>query len=1648
MAIATIVVKNQTALDITLLGLSVPNGIIPGSGQANLTDYNKIIDILQDVQLQALANAGDILFEVDGEDYTSGQSALMAKILVRDNRTLHVATAGGDYTSVKDAIASITDASATNPYMIRVGSGIFTEDPFTMKPYVLVVGSGFLSTILKTTDDNNHFITGAGGSKIRDVSIEGPTGTGYACIYRSDASLVPFFVFETMIRKGYYGIWCNSTSSRSLIHCITVGNWYAGTAINTFMRSTGYGNITAVNSGFMSGPSSSVVHGFYCSGANSEMTLDGCYHRNSGSTDGLFADDGAFVRANATTFSSGVNAVHIGSTGTGTTVSISGSAIKDGGFTKDLWVESSTALLAYSGTADRAKITIDPSATFTGNFTDISLTAPSVIAVGELWSGINSESIPMRTVALATDPTGWTSGGVVTRATGLAVDVTAGKGFVNTTTGVNYVEWTTATDVAISASVDFWVYVTSSGVVSIAESTEPDEETNIILAAGRTDASGIQALSVYVISVDQLPERLHEFVATTMKPVWISGGAVTKNSPTSLQVDAEGASFYVGIDILTTAPAAPITFTYWYRKLGGGWNYVTSQTSFDTAYYDDSSGTLAAMPVGEWKKDLIYVTQSGDGTEYHVIYAQETFATQLSAEEGAVPTPPTVLADHALRLFGVVVLDSDTDITSLVDHRPRFGTTGTGTTGTSVHGALSGLNADDHGQYALLAGNAARNPMTGTLDATNGGLILPSNATPAQTTEGQVIWDSDDDRLTVGTGASRKLLMNQGDSAGGDVGGTYPTSLTVTDLTMSGEVQGDVLYFNGTNWVVRHPGTSGQFFQTAGAAANPVWATPPDATYLVSGYMPYSDKHYANHAFDTGWSEGGALTYGTGLVVNVASGEGYVNDATDPTTGTAIVTWGATTVTATANSTGWVYVTSAGTVSYSATEPSVEANIILGSVQANASVLTMISNARPANILQSNGSYGEFVELVFGGIATSGLVATQNATPLHIDVTSGVYFIVGRERTATSGSNITWTYWYRDGSGGWTTVKSASAISTANYDSGTGTLTAIPAGRWKKDLMFVCDNGSGREYHVVYGQTTFPTQSEAQTGSQPEPSAALLQYAAQFAGVVVQQGAASITSFTNAKPRRGQYDTKAPEAIGVNRGDSAGGDVGGTFPTSLTVSDLTMSGEVQGDVLYFNGSNWVVLHPGTSGQSLLTQGPAANPQWGTPASAATLQSAYNAGNTIVTAGALPIQFTLTSGGFTVDGAGAVNIGATAAIQTLNFGTGGAAKTVAVGSTNGTSSLNLDAGTGAINIGSSASARAINIGTGAAVVETIAIGGTGANVITIGNTQTAGSVSIGAAMTTGTINVGGTGAQTGTIDVGVGTGAQALNVGTGAAAKTITIGNTTGATTVNLTAGTGNTNVTSAFAMNGVITPTSLSTDQNNYNPTGLSGASSIRQDATTDVTITGLVGGVAGRIIFFTNISSTYVIRLAPDSASSTAANRFLNGGADVLLPPNSTVLLRYDGTSSRWRPAGTSSNISAGLGRTQFTPFAGNAATNRGTHAVYSVGSNSTAYFEFNIPYDQSKLLAVYLLGIPGGTGTGKNIDLATNYGSLGEAYNLGSEADTTSTYDVTINVISGFALNGVLTGTKAGDMVGLRVTHNSIGITMYYMGVLFSYS
>lgn len=84
--------------------------------------------------------------------------------------------------------------------------------------------------------------------------------------------------------------------------------------------------------------------------------------------------------------------------------------------------------------------------------------------------------------------------------------------------------------------------------------------------------------------------------------------------------------------------------------------------------------------------------------------------------------------------------------------------------GTSV-----GLNVGS-GKTLSVAGTAT---ITGTL-------VVPTSASPAQTTDGSMVWDSDDNLLTVGDGSSRKVMVDT------------TTAQTLTNKTLTSPVIGTI----------------------------------------------------------------------------------------------------------------------------------------------------------------------------------------------------------------------------------------------------------------------------------------------------------------------------------------------------------------------------------------------------------------------------------------------------------------------------------------------------------------------------------------------------------------------------------------------------------------------------------------------------------------------------------------------------------------------------------------------------------------------------------------------------------------------------------------------------------------------------------------
>lgn len=120
----------------------------------------------------------------------------------------------------------------------------------------------------------------------------------------------------------------------------------------------------------------------------------------------------------------------------------------------------------------------------------------------------------------------------------------------------------------------------------------------------------------------------------------------------------------------------------------------------------------------------------------------------------------------------------------------------------------------------------------------------------------------------------------------------------------------------------------------------------------------------------------------------------------------------------------------------------------------------------------------------------------------------------------------------------------------------------------------------------------------------------------------------------------------------------------------------------------------------------------------------------------------------------------------------------------------------------------------------------------------------------------------------------------------------------------------------------------------------------------------------------------------------------------------------------------------------------------NYGNYSGTNIASNSQGYFNFHFPSNLLTLTSLNLIGIvtPAAALAGRDIDRYSHYGSVGQAYNTHSQSDLATTFDLSTqsNMIWQMDISSLFTSWAAGDCAGLQIDHNSIGGSIYYLGIL----
>lgn len=202
---------------------------------------------------------------------------------------------------------------------------------------------------------------------------------------------------------------------------------------------------------------------------------------------------------------------------------------------------------------------------------------------------------------------------------------------------------------------------------------------------------------------------------------------------------------------------------------------------------------------------------------------------------------------------------------------------------------------------------------------------------------------------------------------------------------------------------------------------------------------------------------------------------------------------------------------------------------------------------------------------------------------------------------------------------------------------------------------------------------------------------------------------------------------------------------------------------------------------------------------------------------------------------------------------------------------------------------------------------------------------------------------------------------------GTLVRTTVIDSSNAGAAVNFSAGTKDVLITNpVIGMSWGALTVSPSTNQNDYQPTGLPYTSGLRFTHTGSIKLTGLAGGYEGRIITLHNDTTDFLLWLEHENTASTAANRFtLPDGFPAFLMPKDWITLIYDAVDQRWEVLAWPTR-GHGMGLAFFTDCV------EGLPTVISSGTGASGQGGNYLPNTTERPMGIWQIDT-GTTGTGR---------------------------------------------------------------------------
>lgn len=660
----------------------------------------------------------------------------------------------GQFSSVKAAVDSISDASITKPYQINIGPGIYEEDTINVPSYVHLRGERG-ATIIKAADPTQDIFVINSNCSVAQLRVEGATGPN-AAAFRRTAGVTESFINIVESGNNTKLVSIDSTSGSPTV-IVNGGRIVTNAEFETAFEIFGTGNgslVIETLTGLVSG--TGVNPDVFLKGSGSTNTIvvlsSEIRVTNNASLEKIIeCTDGVSLFLNSLVGVGANKGLSVPNTGAGPVLNISGLNLNNM-ITSSVEILNPNTSGFVSGAWDFEKSNIDQSVSENMNlfFTETEDSDIGIVAYGDIIQGTSSSDLLNISKLNREEATlGLVSGGsLTTDINPFQINIEAGNGFIKTSGDVSKeVSWED-TSITIPADSSRYVTVNDSGTVQLEVSLPVDLSERVVLGRIASGDNAIVRVEETAISLKHHGNQVERYLRNTFGAIFASGSLVVENGSSAGAFDITAGEYYYGTKRFAPSGGNEVSLTQLKKDGLGGFTVDQVNSQIEITKYDDGSGTLQDIPAGKFVKGVIVMGGEGAFESYTYVYGQDLFDNFNLAVAGNIPQLPNQILDAVTVIAAVITTEGASNITEILDIRPRPSFAASSAGGSaSDHGSLTGLSDDDHPQYLPINGGRAMtgNLNMGTNNVINGGTYngvdveshasrhLPNGADPLNT---------------------------------------------------------------------------------------------------------------------------------------------------------------------------------------------------------------------------------------------------------------------------------------------------------------------------------------------------------------------------------------------------------------------------------------------------------------------------------------------------------------------------------------------------------------------------------------------------------------------------------------------------------------------------------------------------------------------------------------------------------------------------------------------------------------------------------------------------------------------------------------------------------------------------------------------------